>query len=298
LAVLPVDLRVFGELVTSRAIPWWAKIAGKIVLSRLPLAYGGWQRFGLFRHGRMDDHDYALQVFRSHVNRTGLAGKIRGRTIVELGPGDSIATAVVAAAHEARSILVDTGSFAHSDVRRYIELAQRLAAGGLQYLDLKKCQSREQLLQICNGRYLTNGLQGLRELPESSVDLIFSQAVLEHVRKADFSKILAECRRILKPDGVFSNDIDLQDHLGGALNHLRFPEWLWESNFLSASGFYTNRLRYGELLSKFRDAGFTVEVISRSTWECLPTPLHAMQEEFRSLPYEDLRVLAFSVVLR
>ena len=273
-------------------------MAAKVVLSRLPLNYGLWQRLGLFRHGCMDNTGYARDVFDLHVERAGLAGNLRGKTVVELGPGDSVATAVVAAAHGAHAILVDTGAFAKPAAQAYVQVARGLADEGLKYIDMEGCRSLDEVLTVCGARYLTNGLHGLRELSAGSADLIFSQAVLEHVRKAEFSTMLAECRRVLKRDGVFSSHIDLQDHLGGALNNLRFPEWLWESRFFSASGFYTNRLRYGELLKLFRDAGFTVEVTSRSAWDDLPTPLHAMQPEFRSLPGDDLRVLAFSVVLR
>src|SRR5688572_16045409 len=82
-------------LMAASSVPWWAKIAAKIVLSRLPLPYGFWQRIGLFRHGCMDNSGYARTVFDTHVERAGLAGKLRGKTVVELGPGDSVATAVV-----------------------------------------------------------------------------------------------------------------------------------------------------------------------------------------------------------
>ena len=49
-------------------MPWRLKLGAKIVLSRLPLGYGLWQRLQLFRHGQMTDLDYAERVFAGHVD--------------------------------------------------------------------------------------------------------------------------------------------------------------------------------------------------------------------------------------
>src|SRR5882672_391233 len=98
------------------AIPWWGKTGAKIVLSRLPLDYRVWQRVGIFKHGQMDTGAYSLGVFNMHVEFAQLTGRLQGRTLVELGPGDGIATALLAAAHGARAILVDTGAYVRADL--------------------------------------------------------------------------------------------------------------------------------------------------------------------------------------
>ena len=92
----------------SARIPWWAKLGTKVALSQLPVDYQRWRGLPVFRHGAMEDSDYALRVFRTHVERT--IGFVEGRTVLELGPGDSVATAVCAAAYgAARIYLVDAG---------------------------------------------------------------------------------------------------------------------------------------------------------------------------------------------
>ena len=48
---------------------------------------------------------------------------------------------------------------------------------------------------------------------------------------------MRELRRVLRNDGVFSNRVDLRDHLGAALNNLRFPESLWERNAIAKRRF-------------------------------------------------------------
>ena len=130
-------------------------------------------------------------------------------------------------------------------------------------------------------------------------DLIFSQAVLEHVRKADFAATMRECRRLLKVGGTFSNQVDLQDHLGGSLNNLRFKDAVWESEFFARSGFYTNRIRFKAMLEEFSKAGFNVESVELSSWPTLPhTPKEKLAAEFQALPDSELCIHSFNVLLR
>jgi hypothetical protein len=67
---------------------------------------------------------------------------------------------------------------------------------------------------------------------------------------------------------------------------------------MANSRFYTNRLRYQELLRLFREAGFEPEVTRKMEWETLPTPRQKMAKEFAALPEDDLKVSDFDVLLR
>ena len=69
---------------SSNLLNWRFKILIKIIFSRIPVAYNIWRKIGLFRHGAMDNHTYTLNVFNSHLEKTGLAGKENGETIVEI----------------------------------------------------------------------------------------------------------------------------------------------------------------------------------------------------------------------
>ena len=280
------------------SIPWWGKIGAKLVLSRLPFGYAPWQRLGLFRHGQMDTSDYAIAVFNSHADRAGLAARLRDRVILELGPGDSLATAVIAATYGARAVLVDTGAYARFNPAPYHSLQRELESRGLRPPDLSGCTSLPAILERCAARYLTDGLASLREVESGSIDLLFSQAVLEHVRYKEFLATLHECRRVLRPGGISSHQVDLRDHLGGALNNLRFSEATWESEFFASSGFYTNRIRYSRMLELFERAGFSVECTDVQRWGALPTPRRVLSKEFAAIADEDLLVSAFDVLLR
>lgn len=276
-------------------MPWWTKIALKLVLSRLPFGYSTWQRLGLFRHGQMDSSDYAIRVFLHHVAAAGFTGPIAGKTVLELGPGDSVASAVIAAAHGATAILVDSGPYVRPDVAPYHALANALRSQGLDPPDLSACRNSTDVLAACRARYLTQGCASLRTLDAACVDLVFSQAVLEHVRKHEFAETQQECRRILRSGGICSHRIDLRDHLGGALNNLRFSERVWESNFFVRSGFYTNRISFSTMLDAFRAAGFSVDVSDVRRWPSLPTPRAALAPQFRGVPDEELCVAGFDV---
>jgi hypothetical protein len=117
------------------------------------------------------------------------------------------------------------------------------------------------------------------------------------VRRKEFLPILQELRRVQRPDGVASHCIPIRDIIGGKLNDLRFSERIWESSFMAHSRFYTNRLRYLELLRLFRQAGFEPEVVREIRWKTLPTPRRKMAKEFAVLSEEDLQVSEFDVLL-
>ena len=277
--------------------PWWAKIAAKLLLARIPLQSSTWQRIGLFRHGSMDDESYAVSVFRSHWKRSGLP-ELAGAVILELGPGDSIATAVIARASGASVILVDSGDFAVQDVETYQRLADRLRAEGLDPPDLSAAKSRADILRLCEAEYLTAGLESLRTIASGTVDLVFSQAVLEHVRRKEFSTTMHELNRILKPNGLASHRVDLRDHLGGGLDNLRFGERVWESRFFARSGFYTNRLAYSEMLAAFASSHEVISTRITQEWESPPIKRRHMASEFRGRVEPDLLVAGFDVLLR
>ena len=75
--------------------------------------------------------------------------------------------------------------------------------------------------------------------------------MLEWTGQALRTAELLELRRIQRSEGVGSHCVSISDILGGKLNDLRFSRRIWESSLMANSGFYTNRLRYRELLRLF-----------------------------------------------
>lgn len=283
----------------SSSIPWQAKIIAKLILSRLPFGYQFWRNIGFFMHGDMEQPSYAYNVFKNHFDRVEFTRKKCGFVSLEMGPGDSLFSALIARAFgSSSSYLIDTGRYAREDVVPYQRMGNYLSQRGLNTPDLELMYRLDDILAACSAHYGSEGIQSLRAIPDGTVDFVWSQAVLEHIRKDEFLDTMRELRRVLRLDGVCSHRIDLQDHLSGALNNLRFSKKLWESDFMSRSGFYTNRIRFSEMLDYFKKTGFDADVIGIDRWDNLPTPRSSFSYEFSSLPDDDLRIYAFDVILR
>ena len=280
-------------------IPWFVKIPAKIVLSRLPVGYDAWRALNLFRAGGMDDPATAFAVYEMHCKAAGFAGRT-GYTALELGPGDSVLTGLFArAAGAAGSILVDQSDLATGRIDLFAQASTVLAQKGLTAPDLAGLETIGGVLEKMNCRYLTGGLDSLRALPDGCVDFMFSNAVIEHVRKSSFLETVRELYRVMAPDGVASHWIDYRDHLDMKLNNLRFSELVWESDFMVNSGFYTNRLPATQIRALFEEAGFVIEEHDSVPWPGgLPTPREAMSEPFASMSDETLMVMTNWLVLR
>jgi SAM-dependent methyltransferase len=273
-------------------IPWWAKISAKLMMSRLSLSYFTWSRLGIFRHGRMDDGGYARRVFAFH--RSQIDALPEDATCLEIGPGDSLFTAISARqAGFARSILVDAGRYANDDLPLFVATAR---SSGVNSKTVDRWSSIDKALGDLNAVYLTDGLASLRSIPDNSVHLVFSQAVLEHVRKGEYADFVAEMKRVLVPGGIASHQVDLQDHLSGGLNNLRFPDSIWEKPLFSEAGFYTNRLSCSDHLRTFADAGFELRSVTRQTFERPPIKRRSLARQFSDRSDDDLAVLGFHLV--
>ena len=277
---------------------WRLKIAAKLVLSRIPGGGFLWRKLMIFRLGEMETTAYALKIFRLHEKECWREGLPPDFTALELGCGDSVASALIAAGRGARKTwLVDTGPYASRDIALYKNMAQELKAEGVPAPDISQAGSLKDILTACRAEYVTRGLESLRAIPSESVDFVWSHSVLEHVRKRKCLDTMKELRRVLKKTGRASHNVNLQDHLGYALNNLRFSESLWESDFFAGAGFYTNRLRYRQMLDLMRQAGFSVLSEDSGRWDKIPTPRERMAAPFRNLPEDELLIRTCHIVL-
>lgn len=280
-------------------VPWYLKIFLKVILSRLPFGYSFWQTIGLFKHGHMDKIEYGIKVFERHLSFAGLNKQsIKGKTLLELGPGDSILSALIANSYGAKMILVDVGDYVKKDIIFYKNICDDLTKLGYEIPNISKCKDVYDILNLINTDYYTDGIESFRNILSGSIDLIFSQAVLEHVRKNEFNMLSSEIKRVLNKEGHSSHAIDLKDHLNFSLNNLRFPEKIWESNFFSSSGFYTNRLSISDIITVYEENGFNVRILNKLTWDKLPLPRSKLSKEFINRSTDDLLVSEFDLLLR
>ena len=112
------------------------------------------------------------------------------------------------------------------------------------------------------------------KLPAASVDVVFSNSVLEHVPGPVIEACLAEAMRILRPGGIVFHSVNCGDHYAYAdrsihqLHYLQYSDaaWSkWNNAFL-----YQNRLRAVDFVDMAKRAGFAIEIdTSRASKERL-----------------------------
>ncbi len=276
-------------------MPWFVKAMAKVVISRLPISYGFWSNAQLFRHGRNDDPAYSFQVFDDHVS---IANPRPGFVCLEIGPGDAIASAVLTPAFGGHSSYqVDVGAFATTRLDIYRPIARYASEHGRAAPSLETVKDFESMMAACNAHYLTEGLRSLQSIPDESVDFIFSHACLQLVRAAEFDSFLHEFRRVIRADGCMTHRIPFNCHLDQDANSLRFPDAVWETDFVVKSGFYTNRLAPSEVIAAFERAGFSCEIIAHDRREKTPNR-RKFAARFRNMNELDLNTKALTLRLR
>jgi SAM-dependent methyltransferase len=142
-------------------------------------------------------------------------------------------------------------------------------------------------------------------LPGGTIDFISSTDTCEHIPPADLAAIFTECQRLLRPGGVFSCRIDLQDHYSyfdpslSRYNFLRFPDRTWA--LVNSPLHFQNRLRAPDYLRLVREASFELLVENpsgpnergRTELETFP-----LAERFRGYSVDELGVTVLSFVAR
>ena len=113
-------------------------------------------------------------------------------------------------------------------------------------------------------RYRAPADAAATDRPDSSLDVVFSNSVLEHIPGPVIERCFAESARILRPGGVIFHSANCGDHYAYVdrkltqLHYLAYSDaaWRkWDNAFL-----YQNRLRATDFTRMARTAGFTIEV--------------------------------------
>lgn len=277
-------------------LPWWAKLGVKLGLAALGVHGARARRLG-FAEPSFDraDEGKLVGVPRGWVAR---AGDPPPRTILEVGPGRMVTRApVLAALGFARIWYLDSVDSAPLDPAPYREAADLAREAGLAPPDLAGCADRAAVLAACNATVLTGGPAALRAIPDGAVELVASEAVLEHVRRADLAPLLAQLRRVTAPGGRGLHWIDLHDHLGGGLEHLRYGDAFWEGPLAARAGIYVNRLGLSAHVEGFRAAGFDARVTEAMVWPAPPAGPRRPHPDARRSPADD-RICAAVVETR
>lgn len=267
-----------------------------------------------------EDVEYSLSVTRQHVGALKECGldTLKDRVIVEIGPGGNLGNALILAVAGAQRVYcVDNyrhvdfqsrlASFYRRLVDRILDDPSAALSGVMDSVSTERIRAALDDVITCGAdtiafneeriRYLAPCEAEAIPLPDASVDVVFSQAVLEHVRQP--AQVCREFARVLRPGGWTSHVIDLRDHFDASgLQMLRYPRWLWELMSSHSHG-HVNRARAPHFESYFRDSGF--ELLRSDATEKLPNAsalLGRVDEEFSGLSVDQLAIVGLAVVGR
>lgn len=236
------------------------------------------RRFGLLS----PDPFRTIPQHAAMVRRLGKLGfSVDGIRCLEIGTGHVPIAPVAFHLLGAREVVsVDLHRRLLTDLTS--EMLRRLAAAEHRLLDLYEGLVaadvlRERLARI--GRLASRPYDLLDEIgvhyaapgdaarmpdPDGSYDLNFSMTVLEHIRPPALWELLAETRRLLRPDGYAAHLVDPSDHFARQdptitkINFLRYSVREWERIAGNEFG-YCNRLRASQVERMFTEAGLVVE---------------------------------------
>lgn len=268
---------------------WLIKIFLKIIFSRLPIKHYIWKKIGIFRNGGMNREEYSKKIFYGHLEDLRAIKKIKNPSIMEIGPGDGIATAIYARKYKSPKVyLIDKEDYADKNISVYLKIIKSLDNNLLSKIDYRNIKNINDLLSTFNAYYLIEGINSLKKIESESIDYLFSHSVMEHIRLYEVDEYIFEMNRVLKEGGLISHNINYKDHLDESLNNLRFPEKIWESDFFAKSGFYTNRIPAVEMHKKFSNSGFKLIWENFGAWEKLPLKRKYIDRKFKKYSDQEL----------
>lgn len=254
------------------------------------------------------DH-YFQSCFDDYFDQLGIKqpeqeAYLRGKRILEYGPGDVPGVAILMVAHGADQVMcVDRFPMVRTSPKnvRIAKIMLERLAGPLRdraEACFKQPAHPESGLDPHSIDYLVrpSGLSGLA----NEIDLVISRAVLEHVN--DLPATFRDMYAALKPGGIVIHLVDLKSHglhRKNPLDFLGWPTWLW-SMMYSAKG-VPNRLRVNAYRDAVANSGFEVIALT-PTLLAAPEDVRAVRPDlarpFRELSDEDLSWLGFWLVCR
>ncbi|MEO5730513.1 MAG: methyltransferase domain-containing protein, partial [Byssovorax sp.] len=170
--------------------------------------------------------------------------------------------------------------------------------------DLLEARGIEDLLRRARIDYRAPADASDTHLPESSVDVVYSNSVLEHIPGPVILRIMEESRRVLRPGGVAIHSVNCGDHYAyfdrsiTQINYLSYSEQEWSAwnNDIQ----YQNRLRAPDLVELAEKAGLEIILKKQSAKAPLLKQLETMKiaPEFRRYSPEQLACTSIDFVAR
>ena len=279
--------------------------------------------------GGSDSARYCYSVWLRHLVTLHLHGfKINGAEIGELGPGDSIGTGLAALLSGAAYYVgLDIVPFsAKADLERILDELVQLYSRREPIPDhrefprvLPRLNSYELPSCLINWTDFSNKVEGLRtalrtgvkgsqfvsyrapwtspkEISAASLDLVFSQAVLEHVD--DLEQTYGAMYTWLKPGGYASHVVDFSAHYRAPFwnGHWAYSNSEWRL-VRGRREFLLNREPLSTHLACAKKVGFELLLLRRD-YDSSGLTLSALSRQFRVLDPDDAQTRGAILILR
>jgi SAM-dependent methyltransferase len=288
--------------------------AGHALHFLLQRSFGGLKDFRRELTAKIDD----WQIMVGHLRNAGI--RIEGARFMEVGSGwyPTFPFAYYLAG-AARLTTIDLNRHMRAGLTREcaVALGEHLdliaEATGTPASDVRRRHLR--LLDRLHGVDLSTATDGVVQyhapgdasktsLPDASVDVVFSNSVLEHVPGEVIDALYREGLRILADRGVMFHSVNCGDHYAyvdrsiSQLNYLQYSDadWRkWNNEFL-----YQNRIRAHEFVDRAERAGFAVELNTARPSERRMKELAAIRvhPQFAGIPPERLCITSVDFIAR
>jgi SAM-dependent methyltransferase len=210
-----------------------------------------------------NDLDYAVRIAIDYLRYMQLNGiSIKNKVLLEIGPGINFGSVLILACHGARVMVSDRFLTPWDDEYhpRFYGLLRDWVSRNIPVADTSALDS---LLSL-NGypedaiRLHFTPLENLEGIEDGSVDVVFSNAVLEHVVSPQNS--FQQLARITRASGYGFHQVDFRDHrdMKRPLEFLLMEDNKFAREFEKCHGECGNRWRHWEYLALFSRAGFEV----------------------------------------
>jgi SAM-dependent methyltransferase len=238
-----------------------------------------WLRARRGRTVAADARDEARHLRAQFAFFMGTLGSVQGKSIVEIGPGDTAALG---------ALFLQAGAVSYTAFDRFDGRVSESYARSL-YRELG-CQFPDLEQRIVTRRTPIEDVDPSRE---QQVDIIISFNTIEHL--IDPHVAVGKMAGMLKPAGVMVHRVDYGPHdlwasSGNSMTFLALPERLWA--LMGSNRGYPNRERHAELMRTASDLGFNV--IARVTGHFKTKELDelraSLQPRFGTLSDQDMLV--------
>lgn len=252
--------------------------------------------------------EYLLDIFQRQkeaLERHGVS--FSGATILEVGPGMYNPSAALFLAYGAtKAILVESVRVSYNSRRWCKRVRLALKHLGKQNSTLLGAliPNQDENADIVEVSHPVAGVELLwcdaskMPLADNSVDIVLSNAVLEHLSAPE--AVLQELARVIKPDGKMFHRVNLQDHFPRtSYQFLFYSGRFWKRWLTHENRTYLNRLRAHEFAKLLNQSGFDSEItIVKSGREQLRRIRPYLDEHFAQMSDDQLEPLLINIFCR